>query len=332
MRSVRAAMNVVILHEAVPPGAREDELDVLVQADVVGRALSMLGHESVRLPLTLDLRAGWEVLERSRPDVVFNLVESLGGYVRLLTCASALLDALRIPYTGSRTEALFVTTDKVLTKRLLCSHGLPTPPWYAPNQPVPPPGRYIVKGAWEEASVGIDDTSIVDLRTPRDFAAAVADRGAALGGEAFAEAYIDGREFNLSLLARPEGGADVLPPAEIDFSAFPAGTPRIVGYAAKWEAASFEYQHTPRTFDFSPRDTPLLAELRRLAAACWDLFGLRGYARVDFRVDAAGQPWILEINANPGLAPDAGFPAAVARAGLTFEDMIARVLADALRP
>ncbi len=325
-------MNVVILHEALPPEAREDELDVLVQADVIARALGALGHTSRRLALTLDLLAAYHTLTRDRPDVVFNLVESLAGQGRLLPLAPALLDAVRVPYTGSRTEALFVTTGKILTKRLLRAYGLPTPPWYVPGQPAPPPGRYIIKGAWEEASVGIDDDSIVELRTPGDFDAAVTSRAAALGGEAFAEAYIDGREFNLSLLARAGGGAEVLPPAEIDFSAFPAGKPRLVGYAAKWDTASFEYHHTPRTFELPARDAPLLAELRRLAAACWDVFGLRGYARVDFRVDAAGRPWILEINANPGLAPDAGFPAAVAKAGLTFEEMIARVLEDALRP
>jgi len=325
-------MNVVILHEAVPPEAREDELDVLVQADAIARALADLGHTSRRLALTLDLLAAHNTLSKDRPDVVFNLVESLAGQGRLLPLAPALLDALRIPYTGSRTAALFVTTGKVLTKRLLRAYGLPTPPWYVPGQAAPPPGRYIIKGVWEEASFGIDDSSIVELRTAGDFEAAVAARAAALGGEAFAEAYIDGREFNLSLLARAAGGVEVLPPAEIDFSAFPADKPRLVGYAAKWDTTAFEYHHTPRTFDFPARDASLLTELRRLAAACWEAFDLRGYARVDFRVDAAGQPWILEINANPGLAPDAGFPAAVAQGGLSFEEMIARVLADALRP
>ena len=153
-------------------------------------------------------------------------------------------------------------------------------------------------------------------------------RAERLGGEVFAEAYIAGREFNLSVLAGPDG-PEVLPPAEIHFVDYPDDRPRIVGYRAKWDSDSFEYHHTPRSFDFPPPDAPLLAELCRLARACWDLFGLRGYARVDFRVDETGQPWVLEINANPCLSPDAGFGAAAERAGLSFPAVIARILADA---
>ena len=124
------------------------------------------------------------------------------------------------------------------------------------------------------------------------------------------------------------GRAAAAPPAEIDFSAFPPGKPRIVGYAAKWRDDCFEFQHTPRRFDFDPSDGPLLERLRGLARECWRLFGLRGWARVDFRVDAAGQPWILEVNANPCLSPDAGFAAALARASISFDEAIRRILED----
>ncbi|MGA2035451.1 MAG: hypothetical protein ABSG68_24650, partial [Thermoguttaceae bacterium] len=116
------------------------------------------------------------------------------------------------------------------------------------------------------------------------------------------------------------------PPAEIDFSAFPPGKPRIVGHRAKWEADSFEYQGTPRRFDFPAEDRPLLDRREELARACWRLFRLRGYARVDFRVDGRGQPWILEINTNPCLSPDAGYAAALAQAGISLEQAIGRIL------
>ena len=109
----------------------------------------------------------------------------------------------------------------------------------------------------------------------------------------------------------------VLPPAEIDFGDFPPDKPRIVGYQAKWDDESFEYHHTPRRFEFPSTDRALLAELSRLAADCWHQFGLRGYVRVDFRVDRDGRPWILEVNSNPCLSLDAGFAAAVQRAGIT---------------
>ena len=83
---------------------------------------------------------------------------------------------------------------------------------------------------------------------------------------------------------------------------------------------------------FPPATSELLARLQHLAGACWRLFGLRGYARVDFRVDRQGQPWILEINANPCLSPDAGFVAAAGRAGLSYEAMLQRILDEAFLP
>ena len=146
------------------------------------------------------------------------------------------------------------------------------------------------------------------------------------GDDRFVERYIDGREFNLSLLASEEGqNVEVLPPAEIAFVDFPPGKPRIVGYAAKWRRDSYEYSHTPRQFG-AERTEPLLAHmLSDLARQCWALFGLRGYARVDFRVDRWNRPWVIEINGNPCLSPDAGFMAAAKEAGLSPADVIRRI-------
>ncbi len=157
----------------------------------------------------------------------------------------------------------------------------------------------------------------------------MAERYSQTNRPCFAEQFITGREFNLSVLAGPNG-PQVLSPAEIDFSAFPPGKPRIVGHKAKWQADSFEFNNTPRRFDFAPADAPLLDELHRLAANCWMLFDLHGWVRVDFRVDAQGQPWILEINANPCLSPDAGFAAALEREGVPFDQAMRQIVADAL--
>jgi D-alanine-D-alanine ligase len=121
----------------------------------------------------------------------------------------------------------------------------------------------------------------------------------------------------------------VLAPAEIDFSAFPPGAARMVGYRAKWDETSFEYANTPRRFEFPPGDARLLAQLEGLARTTFSSLGLSGYARVDFRVDADG-PWILEVNANPCIAPDAGFAAALAQSGIRYKDAIARIIRAAL--
>src|SRR5208282_3020872 len=94
---------------------------------------------------------------------------------------------------------------------------------------------------------------------------------------------------------------------------------------------SFEYANTPRRFEFPAEDEPLLQVLTSMSRKCWQEFELRGYARVDFRVDNAGRPWVLEINTNPCISPDAGFMAAAVRAGLSIEEVVRRIIAEATR-
>ncbi len=113
------------------------------------------------------------------------------------------------------------------------------------------------------------------------------------------------------------------------FVLIPEDKPRIVGRRAKWDEGSFEYQQTPRRFEFPASDRLLLETLTDLSKACWELFELRGFARVDFRVDGLGQPWILEVNVNPCLSPDAGFAAALHQAGLPFPEAVRIILAEA---
>ncbi len=324
-------MRIAVLHDEPPAAPRPDEQDNLDQARSVARHLADSGHEAVLLPLGLDLSAARRALLELAPDRVLNLVDSVGGSGSLIHLAPALLEALRLPFTGARAAAMFTTTHKVLAKRLLAAAGLPTPAWTeaggAPTRDARP-ARWIVKPVCEDASIGVDDAAVVEVGDPERLAALVAERAARLGVEAFAERYVEGRELNLSLLEKGDG-VEVLPPAEIVFDGYPHGKPRIVGYAAKWEPGSFEYGHTPRCFDHPAVDGPLLAEVEELARRAWSLFGLSGYARVDFRVDAGGRPWILELNANPCLSEDAGFAAAAARANLAVRDVLERILAAA---
>jgi D-alanine-D-alanine ligase len=182
-----------------------------------------------------------------------------------------------------------------------------------------------VKSAWEHASIGIDDGSVTN--DPTSASSLLRKRRRRHGGEWFVEAYVEGREFNLSLLAGLQG-VELLPPAEMCFVDYPPGKPRIVNYAAKWDAASFEFHATRRRFDFTPCDAALLGRLEATALACWRLFDLAGYARVDCRVEASGRVQVLEVNINPCLSPDAGFAAAAARAGLDQTAIMGRILGD----
>jgi D-alanine-D-alanine ligase len=332
-------MRIIILHNEVSADDRADERDVLMQRDAVAEALRRLGHEVEFVGCTLDLGAVKSGLEARRPDVVFNLAEALGGSDRLAALATLLLESLGIPFTGSGTDALMATNNKVAAKQRMHEAGLPTPAWitaggersqslaYASGYGTP---RMIIKAVWEHASVGIDQESLVSGDEGNSVEERIRRQEAVWGRACFAEAFVEGREFNLSVLASLDG-PQVLPPAEIDFSAFPADKLRIVDYRAKWDEQSFEYHHTPRRFDFPESDRPLIDRLSELARKCWLVFGLRGYVRVDFRVDRDGQPWILEINTNPCISPDAGFAAALAQAGIPYEEAIRRIVEDAMR-
>jgi D-alanine-D-alanine ligase len=321
-------MRIAVIHGDVAEGAGRDEQDVLTQVDCVFRGLVALGHEPVVIPASLNLEAVAQTLTALQPAMVFNLVETLAGKGNLIHLVPSLLDALKIPYTGARTEAMFLTSNKLLAKRWLAAAGLPTPPWFTTaetHEEVQIEGAWLVKSVWEHASIGLDEDSVLFGADRKRLLAEMDARREALGGACLAEAYIAGRELNLSLLDGADG-PELLPPAEIRFDAYPPGKVRVVGYRSKWEEGTFEFANTPRTFEFPAQDAPLLAHLKELALQCWRLFALRGYARVDFRVDGEGQPWILEVNANPCLSPDAGFSAATLRAGLTFPDVLCRIL------
>jgi D-alanine-D-alanine ligase len=321
----RSASKVALLYGAVAADAAPDEQDVLTEVEAVSRGLADLGYQPVALPISLDLEAARRRLMDLRPAFVFNLVESVEGLGRLIHLAPALLDSLGLPYTGSGADAAYATSNKILAKRLMAAAGLATPAWAAEGRSPGFPGPYIVKSVWEHASIGLEDGSVAADRGR--LPGILRRRQRRYGGEWFVEAFVDGREFNLSLLAR-RAGVELLPPAEMCFVGYPPGKPHIVNYAAKWEEASFEYHATQRRFDFPPEDDGLLARLQDTALACWRLFGLRGYARVDCRVDIAGMVQVLEVNINPCLSPDAGFTAAAERAGLDFQAILRRIVAD----
>ncbi len=324
-------MKAVVLHSDIPEKAGRDEQDVLVQVETVCRSLTELGHMPVALPVSMDFKKAIDILAGIRPDFVFNLVESIAGHGNLIHIAPAILDSLSIPYTGAKTDAMFLTSNKVLAKKSLDAGEMPTPPSFLADgrQSLFMEGTYIIKAKWEHASVWLDEHSIIYAKDGDRLRQAVLSQQERLGMTCFAEPFIDGREFNLSLLAG-DTGPEVLPTAEIQFRDYPPEKAKVVDYRSKWIEDSFEYHHTPRRFDFPEEDEPLIKQLTELAIRCWQLFNLRGYARVDFRVDVNNCAWILEVNTNPCLSSDGGFAAAVERGGLSFNRAIERIVQDAV--
>lgn len=326
-------MKVVLLASRPAPDAGPDDLDTLAQAAALTRALAELGHSTARADFSLDLPAAARALASASAGAVVNLVESVDGNARLIHLAPALLEDLGLAYTGSDQAAVLLSNHKVLGKRLLAPHGIPTPAWIdrpALLRGAPlPRGPLIVKSVTEHASTGLDDASVLTPADPAQLLAALDRAAERHGGEWFAEAYAPGREFNVALLDSPEG-PQVLPVAEMLFTNFAPDRPRVVGYAAKWDEASADYAGAVRNFEFPAGDDSLLESLARLARGVWDAFGLAGYARVDFRADEAGRPLVIDVNANPCLSPDAGFAAALTRANIPYPAAVARILDAAL--
>jgi D-alanine-D-alanine ligase len=320
---------VVILHNQVGADSPKDELDVLVQADEVFKSLSELGYQPVTIPFSLDLDKNIRAIKKIDPLFVFNLVESVEGNGQLIHLAPALLDHLGLPYTGNSQEAIFVTSNKILSKQLLQLAGVASPPWMGAGNSQGsaelPMGTYLLKSVWEHASNWFADDSIVQVKDAAELRGLLEKKNHGGRGRFFAESYIEGRELNQAVLT-----GEFLPLSEIQFIEFPEDKLRIVDFRAKWEEESFEYTHTPRSFEFAAADQPLLAELRAIAGRCWDFFDLSGYARVDFRVDKDNRPWVLEINTNPCLSPDGGFHAAAGRGNLSFTRMVERIVKDCL--
>jgi D-alanine-D-alanine ligase len=314
---------VAVIHAAAED--RPDEIDTIVAARAVTSALKRLGFATRIVALGPDL-AELERLRPLRPLAVFNLVDAVNGDARLAPSVPARLDALGLRYTGAGTSAWLDTLSKIGTKLKLIHAGLPTPEWSADGTGLRMQERVIVKPVWEHGSLGLDESSVM---RGAEAAEAITARNSRWGTDHFAERFIEGREFNLALLVGTSG-VEVLPIAEIVFEGFEGREAKIVGYDAKWAPNSEAYIGTPRHFGVERESPELAARLKQLALSCWSLFGLSGYARVDFRVDEDGRPFILEVNMNPCLSPDAGFAASASQAGLGYDAMVGRLLESSL--
>ncbi len=314
---------VPVIHGAATD--RPDEQDTIDTASAIAQSLHRLGYQSEIIVVDPKLGALPRLAAR-QPLVVFNLVEALDGDGALAPLPLAAMDHLGLAYTGARTAAYSSSTSKITAKTRLAAHGVPTPACWPRGEGVPPTTTVIVKSVDEHGSLGMDGACIVSSERA---AAEVKAREARFGGRFFAEEYIEGREFNVALM-QTVVGVKVLPVQEIDFSGLPDDAPPIVDYAAKWDPAAASYHLTPRRFGLEARESELARELARIARAAWNAFDLSGYARVDFRVAEDGAPYVLEVNANPCLAPDAGFAAASAKAGLGYDEVIAGIVRAAI--
>jgi D-alanine-D-alanine ligase len=332
-------LRVLVLHNRPrrdpaggPSAFLASDAGVLHEAEAVAAALDRLGVPR-RVAAVSRLREVSDAIAAGDERVVFNLVESLedGPFEAMLV--PAVCQAMGRGCTGNDAVCQVLAVDKAVAKAALLGAGLAVP-WghvVAPGAPTPalPASvqRVIVKPVRADASEGIDGDSVAEAGDPASVIRAVRKVHDLTRQPALIEQFVDGREINVSIL-QTGNRIETLPLAEILFLDYPPDKPRIVDYAAKWHEGSFEYQNTPRALP-AALDEAVADRIRAAARAAWYALGCSDYARVDFRLDAAGVPYVLEANPNPDISPDAGFAAALGAAGIPFDRFVSTVVSNA---
>ncbi len=296
---------------AVVMGGTSAEREVSIETGrAVMTALTALGHSAQ----SLDFDARFvDALAEIRPDVVFNALHGTGGEDGTI---QGILEWLRIPYTGSDLTGCALAIDKHVTKKLLAAEGLPTPAWdtfdlSGGTLPLLPGSLnlpLVVKPRASGSSAGV---SIV--RTHEEWTRAMIEL-APRTTHILAEEYIGGREFGVGIL-----GEEALPVVEII-----ADNDEFYSYEAKYQPGG------SRHLVPAPIDPDLTARLQMLALSLHRLVGLRDYSRTDILLTSEGRPYILEINALPGLTPTSLFPDIARAIGMSFDALIERLLQYAL--
>lgn len=307
-------MKIAVLRDDLTGPTTPDAADTLEEAAFVEKVLAA-GNKVCQLPFYADLDKTVQTIEAYAPDVVFNLTETVRGQGGLAVLAPQLLEVLKIPYTGNRPFAHLVSADKDLAKKLFLQNGLP-----APSSCFRSGATYLLKAKTEHASAHLDDGCVITPASEKEMQDALVRKEQETDLPWIAEEYIDGREFNVALL-----GDEVLPPAEMRFSADFKGH-RILTYEAKWNEESDAYQFSRRSFEM---ENEIKEELARIVLKCKKLLDLRGYTRIDFRMNAQGRLYIIDLNTNPCIAPDSGFIAMAHEAGMTDKEVMERIVADA---
>jgi len=323
----------VVLYNAAVISEREGSEEHLYASNIIREEVGAI-EESLRKggyrPYVLSIeyfsRDLIQTLTEISPRFVFNLCEEINGKCELEMCVAGLLELMGIPYTGSDPFALGLALNKHHVKQILRSAGIPTARAYVrfPGEKVSIPRgmRFpmIVKPARQDASLGINSHSV--CHAPEHLERQIRYVHEVYGQEALVEEYLDGREFNVSVVG--DQNPEVLAVQEIDFVGLPEGEPRIVSYRAKWDEESPMYNCT---VPVCPANIPKRLEkrIRDLAIRSHLCVGCRDYSRVDMRTDARGSLYVLEVNPNPDISPNAGFARAARSAGYAYSDMILKI-------
>jgi len=306
----------------------ESEYTVVKIAESMATSLGMSGFRTRLVGVGRDPSVLWQDLRRARPSAVLNLYEGQLEDTETESYVAGLLQWSGIPFTGSPPQALSLARAKHTAKMVLRGGGLPTADFLVVEE-LPMPEctlefPVIVKPAQQDASVGLAQESV--CKNQSQLEQRVSFVLETYGAPVLVEEYIAGRELNVALTELPD--LQFLPPSEICFKKRTGAWP-ILTFAGKWKLDSADYENTPPKY---PADVPprLAKKLGAIAMKAYRLIGCRDYARVDFRVDEEGKPFILEVNPNPEISDDAGFAGCLGAGAVPYHDFIVRLVQQAL--
>lgn len=307
-----------------------DKTTPMEEFDYIAKKLENVGFNAHTLNIRDNLELMLAHLKKEKPDVIFNFVEIYKENSRLEMNIAGLYELLGIPYTGAPALALANCQNKILAKRLLSSGGIRIPHFYIVYAKA---ARYVhnlnfpllVKPAFEDASVGIENDSIVNnskqLRKRIEHVLKYFQQPVLI------EEFIEGRELNVAVMG--DRRLRVLPISEIDFSTMPEHLHNIVSYQAKWDPHHESYH---KTIPICPAPLPKNIEKRakEIAFKAFKVMGCRDYARVDMRLAKNSKLYVLEVNPNPDITEGAGFMRSAEHAGMTYAQALKRIVKYAL--
>jgi D-alanine-D-alanine ligase len=307
------------------------EVGVLEEYEEIKEALTQKGFQTETFNLLDNIDELCSRLGSGNYDVVFNLVESVGGESIKEMFVAGIYELYNVPYTGCSAVTLGLCLNKHRAKLIMKGAGFSVPRWRLYLNPSTiifdskPEFPLIVKPSQEDASVGISEQSVVndekELKDQLEFLYHT------LKQPIIVEEYIEGREINSAILGDKEKIA--LPLSEISFDTLPDDLPKIVTYDGKWIKDSLYYKNTIPVCP-APLDDEIAERIKKIALNVSDLFGCRDYCRVDFRLDKNNQPYILEVNPNPDISIDAGFARAAKAYGLSYDELLVKIIEFAL--
>jgi D-alanine-D-alanine ligase len=322
---------LVLMHEDLVPPEDVSKFDPnkippwKTEYDILW-ALEELGHDHLSVGVNDDLGVIRRAIEEYRPDILFNVLEEFHGATVYGQAVVSFVELMRCAYTGCNPRGLILAHDKVLTKTILTYHGINTPRFevFRRGRKIRPPRelRYplMVKSSFEDASLGISQKSVV--HTEEKLIERIEFMHETFGTDAIVEEYVDGRELYLGILGNTR--LDTFPVWEMRFNNWPDGKARIATEKVKW---NYRYQ-VKYGIQTEPADLPEIKkrEIERLGKRVYRALGLSGYARLDLRLDANGEVWLIEANGNPDLAHDEDFAKSAKATGIEYEELIQRIL------